>query len=403
MWVEKHRKIWRIRDLVDGKQVTVSPVGGYDTKTAAKDAMSTMRAEQITGTGVVPRGGERLMGDFLTEWWGDQESTYEKVRSKSSIEGVMERYIRRMLGSLTLDQITAVIVQRWVNDLTAGRTKVRSPRPLAAKTVRNAHGLLHQILDAAVLKYKLIRHNPCELTKLPEDYGAEMRFLTHAEAERLVMAIPEHYRPLIVFLLGTGVRWAEALGLRVKNVDVLARKVTILKQTTELAGRFHDEDPKSKRGRRTLTLPATALDAVIPLVVLDGVQDDRERRIFLGPRGGMIRREKFYKIWHTATAAAGVEGLRIHDLRHTHISWLISAGVPLTAISRRAGHASIAITSDRYGHLLDEVDERLVDAAEKALSLIDLGGKVGRDEPRQAPVSPRQAPSDPSSAGVTSL
>jgi hypothetical protein len=68
VWVEKHRKVYRIRELIGDRQVTLA--SGYATKTAAKDAMALLKAESLTGTGIVPRGGERLFGDFLTQWWG---------------------------------------------------------------------------------------------------------------------------------------------------------------------------------------------------------------------------------------------------------------------------------------------------------------------------------------------
>lgn len=373
MWVEKHRKVYRIRDLVGGKQITLAT--GYATKTAAKDAMAILKAEELTGTGVVPRGGERLFADYCDQWWNDRKDTYTKLRSRESIEGVLTRYLRAMLGHLTMaDLESPLIVQRWVGDMSAGRTLVRSPRPLSPTTVRNAHGLLYQLLQDAVVKYKLIRTNPCTQTRLPDEVEHEMRFLTPSEADRLVAALPEHWRPLVLFLLATGCRWGEAIGLRAKNLDVLGRKARLLKKTIEINGRFVDEDPKSKRGRRTVGFPARIAGVLIPLAMVD---DDRERRIFLGPRGGMISHKRFYPVWWKACADAGLAGLRIHDLRHTHVAWLIAANIPLSAISRRIGHKSIAVTDDLYGHLLDEVDERLVAGLDEAMTVIDMGGNWG--------------------------
>jgi integrase len=396
VWVEKtsNGKAYRIRDEVGGEKVDLK--SGYRTKKAADAAMTIMRAEQLQGTALVPRGGEQTLGQFCTEWWEDNEGVYTRVRSRETIKSRMDRYIVRMLGKLTLAELeeSPRLVQRWVNDMLLGRTKPLrgSPRPLAPKTVRDAHGLMHQVLAAAV-KEKLIRSNPCANTKLPEKVDTEMRFLTPAEADRLVAAHPEHFRPLILFLLATGCRWSEAIGLRLKNLDVLARKAYILVKTVmDDSGNWHDEPPKSRRGRRTASFPQRIAQVLIPLAMAD---DDRERRIFRGPRGGMIAVKDFYAIWRKACAAAGLTGLRIHDLRHTHVAWLIAAKVPLSAISRRIGHKSIAVTDDIYGHLLEEIEDQLTSSLEEVMKVIEMGGTWGELAPdldRRDPVGTGQTP-----------
>lgn len=393
MWVEKHRKVYRIRELIGDRQITLAT--GYANKRAAQEAMAILKAEQLTGTGIVPRGGERIFGEYLDQWWADRKDSYTKLRTRESIEGVMERYLRSMLGHLTMDQLShPTVVQRWVGDLLAGRTKVAKPKALSPTTVRNAHGLLFQIMQDAVKVYRLIRANPCANTKLPDEVDVEMRFLTPAEADRLIAALPPHWRPLVLFLLATGCRWGEALGLRMKNLDVLARRARILKKTIEIGGKFVDEEPKSRRGRRTVRFPIRVADALVPITVID---DDRERRVFLGPRGGMIAHKRFYPVWHAATKAAGLAGLRVHDLRHTHVAWLIAANVPLSAISRRIGHKSIAVTDDIYGHLLEEVDERLVAALDEAMGVIEMGGDWGGigGEGSEEPVQTEDNTGDP--------
>ncbi|MEU7573287.1 tyrosine-type recombinase/integrase [Micromonospora sp. NPDC049240] len=93
-------------------------------------------------------------------------------------------------------------------------------------------------------------------------------------------------------------------------------------------------------------------------------------------------------MWLTAVAAAGVEGLRFHDLRHSHVAWLLSAKEPpsLTAIQRRLGHASITVTSDRYGHLVLAVDERIAAALDAALPRSGWG-RLGAVSPTQPEAS----------------
>lgn len=385
MWIEKNGKTWRVRELIGGQKVTLA--SGYATKTAAQNARTVMQADALRGELLVPRGRDKTVADLAEMWWSEVGPTFGRVKTREGMGGVLDRYIVRLLGDHELGFLedNPQVVQRWVGDLLAGRTRPSrgAPRELAPKTVRNAHGLLSQLMQWAIMR-RLIRSNPCAGTRLPDEEWTEHYYLTPAEADRLIAALPDHWRPLVLFLLATGCRWSEALGVRAKHLVTIHGKVTLLKKWIEDAsGHFHEEDIKSRRGRRTLSLTPRIVEALVPLVMVDG---GRERHIFRAPRGGDIRHKEFYLVWHKATAAAGLTGLRVHDLRHTHVAWLIAGGVHISTISRRLGHKSIATTDGTYGHLLDEVDERLVAAIEEAMLVIDFRGDVGES----SPVHPRR-------------
>lgn len=367
MWPEKNGKTWRIRENIGGQKIDLAT--GFATKTAANKAITLMKADALRGDALVPRAGEMTLNDWLDVWWPVYERGLKET-SKTSIGGVIARYVRPMLGHLTLGELTdnPIIVQRWVNDLLDGRTKVRSPRPLMAKTVRNAHGQLFVIFAAAIAN-KYIRHNPCDHTMLPEEDTDEMRFLSYEEADRLIDAVPVYWKTLIMLFLATGLRWSEAMGLRRRDIDLTAGRLHVRINRVETGGRFHDQTPKTKRGKRYVSFPARIGQLLAPLC--DGKR--AEDRVFTALRGGDIRHRDFYEIWWEARAQADLAGLRIHDLRHTHISWLIAANIPLSAISKRAGHKSVAFTDDRYGHLLQIVDDGIVEAVEVAMATIDYG------------------------------
>lgn len=383
MWIEKHGKTYRIRENIGGQKVTLA--SGYSTKTAAKEARTTMQADALRGDTLVPRGRDKMVRELGEMWWQDVGVTFGRIKTAESQSGVLDRYIVRLLGDFTLGFLedNPRTVQHWVNDLSAGRTapKRGAPRPLAPKTVRNAHGLLSQLLDYAITQ-KLIRANPCAGTRLPDEVFTEHLYLTPAEADQLLAALPQHSRPLVLFLLATGCRWSEALGVRAKHLAVINNKVTFLKKWIEdKSGHFHEEDIKTRRGRRTISLLPRVIETLVPLIMVDG---DRDRHIFRAPRGGDIRHKDFYVIWHKATEAVGLKGLRVHDLRHTHVAWLIAGGVGLSAISRRLGHKTNSVTDDIYGHLMEDVDVRLVAALEEAMTVIDFGGIVGEMTPAEA-------------------
>lgn len=387
MWVEKHRKTWRIRE--ERGATTVNLMSGIDTKTAAKRLMAQLKAEQIRGDQLVLRGGQMPLNAWIDEWWPGYENSL-KPTSAHSEGGRVRNHIRKLLGTLTLDQVDALAVQQWVNLLgagvkdeaasTPGKT-VWTRKPLAPKTVHNCHGVLFVIMQAAVGQ-RLIRLNPCAGTALPARVQKEMRFLTDPEIARLITALPEHWRPLVMLLVATGVRWGEAIGLKGGRVDLLSRppKLVIIEQMQEMSntGELIFMSPKSAKSRRTVSF---TLQVALVLTGLVAAAETGEL-IFRTPTGLPIRTRNFRRVWLTTIKKAGLPGLRVHDLRHTHAAILIAANRPLSAISRRLGHSTIAVTDALYGHLREEVDEGILTAVEAALSQVsaeDLAAEIAEE------------------------
>lgn len=360
MWVEPHNGKFRIRDRRAGKVVTVK--SGFDTKTAAKEVMIVLSADKLRGEFIDPQAGRILIADWVNGWWGGDGRPGHvntlKITSRSRETGRIRNHLLPRVGNIRLGEYDTASNQCWVSDLEADG--------LSPKTIRNVHGLMFQAMDAAVLQRK-IRVNPCKGTKLPELVPHEMRFLLEPEADRLIAALDKHWRPLVITLLGTGLRWAEAAGLRLGRTDILGGSLRVEETLQEITGQgLVSVTPKTKLSRRPVTLPMQVREALAPLTI------GRERKdfVFTEPNGLPVRHKHFYKyVWMPARIKAGLKDVRVHDLRHTHASWLIADGVQLTAIQRRLGHSSIVITSDIYGHLLPEVDSKLLASLERRLSI----------------------------------
>ncbi|MEU4779223.1 site-specific integrase [Micromonospora sp. NPDC023633] len=326
----------------------------------------------------MPTAGAKLLGDWVHDWWDARKSGLRPNTQKSEWSRI-QTHILPTLGDKPIRDITPLQVQRWVSDLGKRRS---------AKTVANVHGVLNTIMTGAVAE-RLIRVNPCAGTRLPRGLRGEMRFLTEPEAGRLLLALPEHYRALFIVALGTGLRWGELAGLRAGRVDVLAGTLRVEETLSELpgSGELVFGPPKTDASRRTVSLPGEARQALVGLVA-----DKRaDELVFVTPNGLPLRIRNFRRVWLAAVERAGVEGLRFHDLRHSHVAWLLSAKEPpsLTAIQRRLGHTSITVTSDRYGHLLPAVDERIGRALDAALPKSDWG-QTGGTESTAAPDNPPQ-------------
>ncbi|MFE9192019.1 tyrosine-type recombinase/integrase [Micromonospora sp. NPDC007208] len=374
MWVEKHGPGWRIREQVGGRKVTIE--SGYPNKTSAKAAIARMSTDRARGEYIDPRAGRVTLNSWIDAWWPSYAATL-KATTQRTEDSRVRNHIRALLGDLPLDEVDTLTIQQFVSQLAAGGP---GRRPISPKTIRNVHAILHKLLDAAVAQ-RLIRVNPAGSTGLPKVRRQEMRFLTTPEIGRLLAATPEHWAPLVMLLVATGLRYGEATALRVSRVDVLAGRLEVLEAMHDgIGGVPILTDPKTERSRRTVTFPPTVGHALAPLLV------DRDRNAFLFTDLDGVRpvtRNFRQRVWPRILADAGLGRLRLHDLRHTHVAHLISAGVPLTAVSRRMGHASISVTSDVYGHLLSEVDEGIMTTVVGMLPPLPVGGNLGGTVPEQ--------------------
>jgi integrase len=117
--------------------------------------------------------------------------------------------------------------------------------------------------------------------------------------------------------------------------------------------------PKTRASRRTVGLPRAVVEELAAHLATPAPPD---AFVFTAPKGGPLRVIAFRaRIWRPATNSAGLDGLRIHDLRHTAVALWIAAGANPKEVAARAGHTSVSFTLDRYGHLYPESDAALRD------------------------------------------
>ncbi|SFK75309.1 tyrosine-type recombinase/integrase [Streptomyces pini] len=284
----------------------------------------------------------------------------------------------------TVCNVTKDDVQDWVRAEVKGEPDPGDPekwlrRPANPKSIRNRHGLLFCIMQAAVdAEPQLRTTNPCKGTRLPrldDHIEEEMCFLEHEEYARIaaeLRAIDPAAADLADWLVGTGMRWGEATALRVSDINLTRGTASVQrawkKSPKGSASAFFLGPPKTRKARRLVALSPAQLDVVRRL--MSGQKP--EAFLFRTPGGKSWRHANFYnRKWRPAVDAAIDKGLpkrpRIHDLRHTHVSWLIAANIPLPAIQARVGHESISTTVDRYGHLVRGLDDEITAAIEGAL------------------------------------
>ena len=189
----------------------------------------------------------------------------------------------------------------------------------------------------------------------------------------------------LAFFLGwSGLRWGEAVALRVESIAADRRRIRVREAATEVGGRLVFGSPKSHEAR-TVIVPRFVVDKLAPL--LQGRKPDDF--VFTAPRGGVWRGSNFRRrVFTPAARAAGLpQDLVPHDLRDTAASLMIASGASIKAVQRALGHASAKVTLDVYGSLYEEDLEALADRMEERYA--DLGGAQGVPEAGQKARFPR--------------
>jgi integrase len=230
-------------------------------------------------------------------------------------------------------------------------------------TVKNSLALLVRVMEQAV-RDGIIDRNPARIVgwqreyQQAEDEFDDPRSLALPDWEslsQLAAALVERsadrfagWGEVVIFAACTAARIGEVSGVRRVDIDRDAWTWKVRRQTTPGPGGLIDKGTKGKRAR---TVPL--IEEVRPLVArrLDVAAPDPMARLFTGPRGGRITTAVLRDATHWDEVVVGLdyEHLRRHDLRHTGLTWMADAGVPLHVLRKIAGHGSLA-TTQQYLH-----------------------------------------------------
>jgi integrase len=273
------------------------------------------------------------------------------------------------LGHLPIRMISNGVVDRAVHGWIADGC--------SRSTVKNSLAVLVRVMEQAV-RDEITDRNPAHVVGWQREYQRaedeldDPRSLAlpdwqalHDLAAALVARSADHFTgwgDFVIFAACTAARIGEVSGIRRADVDRRTWTWTVRRQTTPSPGGLVDKGNKGKRAR---TVPL--IEEVRPLVDarLSAISDEPMARLFTGPRGGRITTAVLRDAthWDEVVTGLGYEHLRRHDLRHTGLTWMADAGVPVHVLRKIAGHGSL-VTTQRYLH----PDGQSIAAAGAALS-----------------------------------
>ena len=325
----------------------------FDRRIDAERWLAGVEADLLRGAWVDPRLGRMMFAEHAAR------VLEAKLNVRPSTKARDESYMRSLIlphfGNRPLASIARRDLQGWVNRL--------SHNNYAPETVRKAYQLVAAVLGDAENE-NLIARSPARGVALPAVDRTEMRFLTHNQVEDLAQVIEVDFRAMVHLAAYGGLRFGEIAGLQVQDLDLSHRRVTIRRTASEVRGTVTMGPPKTAAARRPVVLPDFLVDELVNHLPANV---DRDRLVFPASAGGPLRGTNWRRrVWRQAVDSSVGSPLRFHDLRHTHVAFLIAAGEHPKVISSRLGHMSVRTVLDRYGHLLEGLDQGAAEALQHA-------------------------------------
>ncbi len=312
--------------------------------------LAEVQSELARGEWFDAEAGKVTLAEYATAWLAERPNLSETTRER--YDSAFRLQIRPGLGGKAVGEIREPMVRRWRNQLLDSG--------VGPASVAKAYRLLRAIMNTAV-DDGLIRRNPCRIKGASKDGSPERPVLALSEVFAVAAAVPRRYRALVLLATFTSLRFGELAALRRSDVDVVTGTVFVTRGQVELSdGRLVVRAPKSEAGRRTVSVPA----AILPDLewhLEHFAEAGEDGRVFVGPKGGLLRRQNFRRIWLRAVTAAGVKSVHFHDLRHTGNTLAAASGASLRELMVRMGHASTR-AAVIYQHATSERDRHIAEA-----------------------------------------
>ena len=355
------------RDPVTGKAIYKNVLA--KTQKECKEKLD--RAIEKNGKVDIIRSGKYTVAEWVRLWF----ETYSKpsIREQTAYyyNNYIEKHIVPGIGDIKLDKLTTIQIQQFYNKLkTSGRVQryehiELKDKGLSNRFIRGVHGVLNSALEQAV-RERLITSNPAEGCKLPKIEKKEMKVLL---PEQIGAYLQEANRrgllPAYYLELTSGLRRGELLALLWTDLDVENMTISVTKQVNRVNGQLKVSQPKTSNSIRTIPIPKQAVD----LLILEHEKHPDNPYMFPSPKTGtMYDPDSFRHTHEKILAAAGIEHIRFHDLRHTFATLSLQNGVDVKTLSNTLGHYSAGFTLDTYTHATQRMRR---EAADTIGSVID--------------------------------
>jgi integrase len=313
-------------------------------------------------------GPRQTVANFLTHWLEETHKRTIRIHTYHNYQDLLRLHILPVIGHHQLQKLSPQHLETlYAKKLDEG---------LSEGVVQIMHAMLHKALDTAVL-WNILPFNVCDKVTAPRQRRHEMQTLTPEQAQQFLQAAQEHrLKALFVLALATGMRKGEIAGLKWQDISMTYGTLHV-RRTISYINKIGiiESEPKTEQGRRSIVLPAFAMEALKEHRLLQLEEQLRAGElwqdhdlVFSTATGDYINpTSTLLKIFKTILKKAGLPDMRFHDLRHSAATLLLSMGVHAKVIQELLGHSQISITMNIYGHVLPSMQQ---DAMEKMNSLL---------------------------------
>lgn len=339
----------------------------YSRTFRTKKEAAAYEAKEITslnqGTWVDPRNTEMCFRDLAQRWLDMGVGKRTKTRMRD--EGIVQRHLLPILGDRAIGAIRNSDLQEMINTW--------NKSGLTAGSIQRHKAVLSAIFNLAV-NDDLLARSPVRGLRMPRQEATSGRVLTPNESQQLLDAVDPAYRVVLYILMTTGMRWSELAGLNIGHLDLISRtpKLNIRQGAHEVPTGIEIASTKSHAGNRTLHLSQDQVEEIAKYLTATGRSGATpEEPLLVTATGKRISYRNFHaRVWTPAIERAGLQGLRIHDLRKTAATRLLQAGVDHKTITALLGHEDLRTTLQHYAQA---TPESLLNASEALVMTVRTG------------------------------
>ncbi len=371
---QRGKGVWRLvfdleRDHTGRRRQKVVTFKG--NRSDAEAELTQQLAKAKNGGLVEPNN--LTVAEYLARWI-EHVATRTSAKTQERYEEIVRLGLVPHLGAIKLSKLRPIDIQGFYAEaLKSGH--MQRAGGLSARTVLHYHRILSQALKQAV-KWQLLPRNPAEAVDPPKPEHREMIALDEDQTATLIDRVKGNavYVPVLLAVT-TGLRRGEVLAFRWCDVDLDRAALTVtrtLEKTREGGLRF--KQPKTRKSRRTISLPSIAVGALrkhrveqAELYLSLGVGWDDDGLVCARPDGGPINPNTLTSGFASFVRKTDIPRVRFHDLRHTHATQLLKEGVHPKVAQERLGHATIAVTLDLYSHVMPGMQEDAALRVDRAL------------------------------------
>jgi integrase len=301
---------------------------------------------------------EETVGSYLSSWL-QHSKTRVRAKTHEGYEGLVRLYALPRMGNVPLTDLSPLQLQNLYADLLSD-----PKRPLSGGTVLNLHLVLTQAFTQAV-RWGVMASNPASGAQPPRPKRAELAVVDPPLAARLLEATAgTRFELPVAIAIATGMRRGEILALRWSDIAPDLSLAHVRRSIQPTASGLVFEQPKTRRSRRTVVLPAFLAPYLTAQRESQAGRKQKLRRawqendLVIDRGDGRPRNpDTLSSGWAIFVRRRGLPPVRFHDLRHAHATLMLSKGVHPKIVSERLGHASIGITLDTYSHVLPAMQQ----------------------------------------------